>query len=130
VDEVLVDRRQLGGEHLIEQLDDVIVAPHRRDLRWGIEPVSLGEAQVATGNRRHGDVLGQQRFEGGVTAAAAGPGAAAGGELVDGGRAVLDLAVHAPLGDSVAQAGDHRRCKVALTGGVSNLYLRERARIS
>ena len=28
VDEVLVDRRQLGGEHLVEQLDDVGVSLH------------------------------------------------------------------------------------------------------
>ena len=28
VDEVLVDRRQLGGEHLVEQLDDLVVTLH------------------------------------------------------------------------------------------------------
>ena len=30
VQEVLVDRRELAGEHLVQQLDDLVVTPHDR----------------------------------------------------------------------------------------------------
>ena len=33
VDEVLVDRRQLAGQHLVEQLENLVVATHGSDLR-------------------------------------------------------------------------------------------------
>jgi hypothetical protein len=99
VDKVLVDRRQLGREHLVEQLEDILVTSH--------ECGSLGDAETARRNHDRGDVLAEQLVQGRVAPVAAGAGTAAGGELVDRGRAVLDLPAHAPLADAMAQAGDH-----------------------
>jgi hypothetical protein len=45
VDEVLVDRGQLGGEHLVEDLDDLGVAVHVRGSQGsgrGVPPVGRG----------------------------------------------------------------------------------------
>ena len=82
VDEVLVDRGQLGGEHLVEQLDDRRRVPCM--ARAAVRRRSNGDADVAAGVRAR--AARQQPFELRPAAAAAGAGAAAAGDLLDGAR--------------------------------------------
>ena len=78
VDEVLVDRRELGGEHLVEQLDDLVVTSH------GVaayDSCSNGDTGVAADAPRV--LLVEQSFQLRPATTAAGTRAASVGDLLD-----------------------------------------------
>ncbi len=80
VDEVLVDRRELGGQHLVEQLDDLAVALHGRPPTAGGRRRSGGRLLGDLGGGSHGH---EQRLDRRVAAAAPGASAAPGGDVLD-----------------------------------------------
>jgi hypothetical protein len=79
VDEVLVDRRQLGGQHLVEELDDLVVGAHAET--FGVGGSGLTDLVENPAHRRE-------------TTAAAGAGIAVPGQLLGrgGSRRAGDLA--------------------------------------
>ena len=106
VDEVLVDRRQLGREDLVEQLDDTRTAAHDRTSRRYPAGQNGGQA-TATAAVSSRDVLAHEAFERAVTATAVSAGPA---PLADGGDVVRTREHRGPHGlvvDGFAVADDH-----------------------
>jgi hypothetical protein len=113
VPEVLVDRRELGGQQVVEQVDDLggrmhlVVAPNGDDGPGGYwSRAELGGGLRGLG-RRERRVDGEERADRGPAAAAARTGATAAGQLAHGAGAGLDLGPDRPVGHDLAVADDH-----------------------
>ena len=100
VDEVLVHGRELGGEDLVEQLDDLSVSSHAPRLAVNVDEL--------TGSVEQRVVL-EQLLQRRPAPAALGARAAADGQLLDRSGALCDLVLDLVVGHGSAVAHVHDR---------------------
>ena len=106
VDEVLVDRRQLRGEHLVEQLDDFVVTLHGMPPAGRLKPERSADGDRDSGVALAGD-FGDQALQSRQTPTASAGRRTASDEVLHRGRTFGDREPHGSIGDGSARAHEH-----------------------